>query len=57
MAHGAFENELDALAGLRELLSFLPSSNRADLPRVRLLLLHPMRCALPADRTIPVVSR
>lgn len=35
VAHGAWDNELDALAGLRELLSFLPLSNRAELPRVR----------------------
>ena len=34
MAHGAFDNELDALAGMRELLSFLPLSNREQAPRV-----------------------
>lgn len=35
VAHGAFDTELDALAGVRELLSFLPSSNREPPPRVR----------------------
>lgn len=34
VAHGAFDNELDALAGMRELLSFLPLSNRETAPRV-----------------------
>jgi hypothetical protein len=33
VAHGAFDNELDALAGVRELLSFLPLSNRDKLPQ------------------------
>ena len=34
VAHGAFDNELEALAGLRDLLSFLPLSNRDKLRRV-----------------------
>ena len=34
VAHGAFDNELEALAGLRDLLSFLPQSNRDKLRRV-----------------------
>jgi propionyl-CoA carboxylase beta chain len=34
VAHGAFDNELEALAGLRDLLSFLPLSNRDELRRV-----------------------
>lgn len=35
VAHGAWPNELEALAGLRSLLSFLPSSNRQPAPLVR----------------------
>lgn len=35
VAHGAYDNELDALAGMRELLAFLPLSNREQAPRVR----------------------
>eukprot|EP00884_Botryococcus_braunii_P019306 jgi/Botrbrau1/6059/Bobra.0042s0039.1 len=34
VAHGAWDNELDALAAIRELYSFLPLSNRAPLPQV-----------------------
>jgi propionyl-CoA carboxylase beta chain len=38
VAHGAWDNELDALAGIRELFSFLPLSNRAAVPQVANLL-------------------
>src|SRR5690606_31685654 len=34
VAHFASENEDDALAGIRELLSFLPSNNMEDAPRL-----------------------
>ncbi|EFN54302.1 hypothetical protein CHLNCDRAFT_56212 [Chlorella variabilis] len=48
VAHGAYDNELDALAGLRELLSFLPLSNRASLPRIP--------ASDPADRLCPFLD-
>ena len=32
VAHGAYENDLDMLASLRELVSFLPASSRVDPP-------------------------
>lgn len=48
VAHGAFDNELDALAGMRELLSFLPLSNRDALPRIP--------CTDPADRLCPFLD-
>ncbi|KAI7841351.1 hypothetical protein COHA_004969 [Chlorella ohadii] len=48
VAHGAFDNELDALAGMRELLSFLPPSNREQAPRVPSLD--------PADRSCPFLD-
>lgn len=34
VAHGAFANDLEALAATRELLSYLPSSNREPAPRL-----------------------
>ncbi|KAL4429352.1 hypothetical protein ABPG77_005126 [Micractinium sp. CCAP 211/92] len=48
VAHGAFDNELEALAGMRELLSYLPLSNRDALPRVP--------CSDPADRLCPYLD-
>ena len=32
VAHGAFDNDAEALAGIRELFSFLPLSNREKSP-------------------------
>lgn len=32
VAHGAWDNELDALAAIRQLYSYLPLSNRSPLP-------------------------
>jgi propionyl-CoA carboxylase beta chain len=32
VAHGAFENDLELLASLRDLVSYLPASNRVDPP-------------------------
>ena len=34
VAHGAFDNDLEALAAARELLSYLPLSNRERPPQV-----------------------
>ncbi|KAI3435978.1 hypothetical protein D9Q98_002036 [Chlorella vulgaris] len=48
VAHGAFDNELDALAGVRELLSFLPLSNRDKLPQIP--------CTDPTDRQCPYLD-
>ncbi|PSC71279.1 Propionyl-carboxylase beta mitochondrial [Micractinium conductrix] len=48
VAHGAFDNELDALSGMRELLSFLPLSNRGALPRTP--------CSDPAGRMCPFLD-
>lgn len=45
VASGTWANELDALAGLRTLLSYLPSSNRVPPPRTA--------CADPTDRRSP----
>jgi propionyl-CoA carboxylase beta chain len=35
VAHRAFENDIDALLNLRELMSFLPSSNQQSAPVVQ----------------------
>ena len=32
VAHGAFENDLEALLGIRELFSFIPLSNKEQAP-------------------------
>lgn len=48
VAHGAFDNELDALAGVRELLSFIPLSNRDKLPQTP--------CTDPTDRQCPYLD-
>lgn len=32
VAHGAFDNDIDALSQLRELIDYLPLSNRDILP-------------------------
>ncbi|KAL3314030.1 hypothetical protein Ciccas_007359 [Cichlidogyrus casuarinus] len=45
VAHGAFANDVEALIGLREFLTYLPSSNKDTSPI--------MRCTDPADRIIP----
>jgi len=37
VCHGAFDNELEAMAGIRRLLSFLPQSNRHKAPVLRSL--------------------
>ncbi len=34
VAHGAYENDLEALAAMRELVTYLPLSNRHDVPQV-----------------------
>lgn len=49
VAHGAFENDMVAIKRIRELLSFLPSSNRDSPPR------HPPED--PIDRPDPVLRR
>lgn len=45
VAHGAFENDIAALLNLRELLTYLPQSNREVAPR--------RVCDDPADRLCP----
>lgn len=44
VAHGAFENDVDALTCLRSFINFLPQSNQASVP-VR-------ECTDPADRLV-----
>lgn len=34
VAHGAFENDLDAMTAVRELIGFLPSSNAKAPPKM-----------------------
>ena len=52
MAHAAFENDVEALARLRELIDFLPSSNREQAP-VRYTDDDPyVHCALVLDRVM-----
>jgi len=48
VAHGAFENDIDALLNIRELLSYLPSSNTAGAPKVDAID--------PWDRNVPVLD-
>jgi len=48
VAHRAFENDIDALLNLRDLMSFLPSSNREPAPV--------MKCIDPWDRDVPVLD-
>lgn len=50
VAHGAFDNELDALAGMRELLSYLPLSNRDALPRVSMCDTNQWACPPNVNR-------
>jgi len=45
VASGAWDNELDALAGIRSLMSFLPSSNSSPAPR--------LACQDPPNRASP----
>jgi propionyl-CoA carboxylase beta chain len=45
VATGAFEDDIEALLSVRELLTYLPQSNREDPPR--------QRCDDPADRLCP----
>jgi len=45
VAHGAFENDIEALLGVRELFNYLPLSNREQTPR--------LRCDDPWDRDAP----
>jgi len=48
VAHGAFENDIEALLGVRELFNFLPLSNRENAPR--------LRCDDPWDRDAPALD-
>jgi propionyl-CoA carboxylase beta chain len=48
VAHRAFENDIDALLNVRDLMSYLPSSNRVGPPR--------MQCVDPWDRDVPVLD-
>ena len=32
VAHGAFDNDIDALLGIRELFNYLPLSNKEQAP-------------------------
>lgn len=48
VAHGAFDNDLEALAAARELLSYLPLSNRERPPQVE--------CTDPVDRDCPFLD-
>jgi propionyl-CoA carboxylase beta chain len=45
VAHGAFENDIEALIGVRELVNFLPLSNREQAPQ--------LKCDDPWDRDAP----
>ena len=45
VAHRAFENDVDGIARLRELMSFLPQSAREEAPR--------RPTADPSDRVVP----
>lgn len=42
VAHGAWDNELDALAAIRQLYSYLPLSNRSPLPTAGFPLPNPL---------------
>ena len=48
VAHGAFENDIDALLAMRELVNYLPQSNREKAP-VR-------SCEDPWDREVPSLN-
>lgn len=48
VAHRAFENDIDALLNVRDLMSYLPSSNRVSPPT--------MQCIDPWDRDVPVLD-
>ncbi|XP_072034000.1 propionyl-CoA carboxylase beta chain, mitochondrial-like [Amphiura filiformis] len=48
VAHGAFENDIDALLNLRDLYNYLPLSNRDAAPV--------MACDDPRDRIVPVLD-
>ncbi|XP_033637437.1 propionyl-CoA carboxylase beta chain, mitochondrial-like [Asterias rubens] len=48
VAHGAFENDIDALLKLRQLYNFLPLSNLDPAPL--------MSCDDPSDRLVPVLD-
>ncbi|KAL3685800.1 hypothetical protein R1sor_003822 [Riccia sorocarpa] len=55
VAHGAFDNELDALARIRELVDYLPLSNREHSPR-RPTNDSPDRHSASLDHLIPADS-
>ncbi|OXA46888.1 propionyl-CoA carboxylase beta chain, mitochondrial-like [Folsomia candida] len=48
VAHKAFENDIDALLNIRDLMSFLPSSNREGAPIIE--------AVDPWDRDVPVLD-
>lgn len=48
VAHRAFENDIDALLNIRDLMSFLPSSNREGTPVIE--------SVDPWDREVPVLD-
>ncbi|XP_038050293.1 propionyl-CoA carboxylase beta chain, mitochondrial-like [Patiria miniata] len=48
VAHGAFENDIDALAKLRDLYNYLPLSNQDPAPL--------RACDDPGDRLVPVLD-
>ncbi|XP_022098640.1 propionyl-CoA carboxylase beta chain, mitochondrial-like [Acanthaster planci] len=48
VAHGAFENDINALARLRDLYNFLPLSNQDPAPI--------LACDDPGDRLVPVLD-
>lgn len=48
VAHKAFENDIDALLNLRDLMSYLPSSNKEKAPIVD--------CIDPWNRDVPVLD-
>ncbi|XP_041483106.1 propionyl-CoA carboxylase beta chain, mitochondrial-like [Lytechinus variegatus] len=48
VAHGAFENDIDALSRMRQLFSYLPLSNRDSAPIIE--------CEDPRDRLVPILD-
>jgi acetyl-CoA carboxylase carboxyltransferase component len=53
VAHAAFDNDLEALAAVRELVTMLPGSNREDPPRSAMALDPPNRESPVLDRIVP----